>query len=196
MSRKEYFLKYECNSIWPRCACGCNEKVKWKNTHFSKYLYNHSNKTGTESHNLRSLTKKKRFSNGEISAWNKGLTKETDKRVSDFSKRITGLKKGPMSESGKRIRRIGMLNHLKQYYFRPIGIKEIELLSKQELIDNCKIFKQFDTGIGYIVDGYCLETNTVYEVYEKRHRDSVEKDNKRQQEIQSYLNCKFIVLWT
>ena len=49
-------------------------------------------------------------------------------------------------------------------------------------------------SLGYIVDGYCKETNTVYEVYEKYHEKQVEHDLRRQEEIQKHLGCKFIAI--
>jgi hypothetical protein len=49
--------------------------------------------------------------------------------------------------------------------------------------------------LGYWVDGYDQENNVVYEYDEKRHfrlGQLKEKDIKRQQEIEEFLNCKFI----
>jgi len=74
-----------------------------------------------------------------------------------------------------------------------LGRQEKELLDKQEQLDNCKILRQFHIE-GYIVDGYCPETNTVYEVYEPFHERQIEKDRQRQQRIQDKLECKFVVL--
>lgn len=77
-----------------------------------------------------------------------------------------------------------------------IGKNEKELLDKQEKIDNCIINR--DTVIGlYRLDGYCKETNTVYEVYEKFHRWKKHKirDKQRQQYIEEKLNCNFVVIW-
>jgi very-short-patch-repair endonuclease len=77
-----------------------------------------------------------------------------------------------------------------------IGKNETELLDRQEQIDGCKIIRQhYIKHLGYIVDGYCEETNTIYEVYEKYHLRQVEHDIKRQQLIQEYMNCLFIIIW-
>ena len=141
---------------------------------------------------------KQKFQNGSMTPWCKGLTKETDKRVMLMGKKLSeSLHKNKriMSEEGKQSRRIGMVNHLKKYKWRIIGKREIELLNKQEIKDNCKILKQFDTGIGYITDGYCPETNTVYEIYEKRHLNSIEKDEVRKQRIIEHLKCNFKTIW-
>ena len=73
-----------------------------------------------------------------------------------------------------------------------IGKYETQLLNEQEVKDNCKIIRQFRIkNLGYIVDGYCPETNTVYEVYEQFHNKKQEKDLQRQKEICNHLNCKF-----
>jgi thioredoxin-related protein len=47
-----------------------------------------------------------------------------------------------------------------------------------------------------MVDGYCKETNTIYEVYEKAHyrKEKYKKDFKRQKEIQNYLKCNFVII--
>jgi very-short-patch-repair endonuclease len=77
-----------------------------------------------------------------------------------------------------------------------IGKNEKTLLDKQEQIDDCEILRQYHIKhLGYIVDGYCPETNTVYEVYEKHHLNQIEHDIKRQQLIQESMKCIFIIIW-
>ena len=50
--------------------------------------------------------------------------------------------------------------------------------------------------LGYFVDGYDKDKNVVIEVDEEHHFDIdgnlLEKDKNRQQEIENYLDCKFI----
>ena len=77
-----------------------------------------------------------------------------------------------------------------------VGRNEKKLLDEQEIKDNCKILRQFDTGIGYISDGYCSENNTIYEVYESYHEKpkQIIKDVQRQQNIENHLNCKFQII--
>lgn len=74
-----------------------------------------------------------------------------------------------------------------------VGKNEKILLDKQEIIDNCKIDRHF-TVIGYRPDGYCHETNTIYEVYENWHNYQTKRDLKRQKEITKCLKCKFIII--
>ena len=51
--------------------------------------------------------------------------------------------------------------------------------------------------LNFYPDGYCKETNTIYEVYEPHHKSAkyVEKDNIRQRIIQDYLKCNFCIIW-
>jgi hypothetical protein len=79
-----------------------------------------------------------------------------------------------------------------------VGNREKELLDLQEQKDACKILRQWNTGIGYIVDGYCSENNTVYEVYEPAHYqnfDQIEKGLIRQNRIVEHLKCNFEVIY-
>lgn len=46
--------------------------------------------------------------------------------------------------------------------------------------------------LGYWVDGYSKEKNTVIEYYEKHHEKQKEKDKRRKKEIIKHLKCKFI----
>ena len=49
----------------------------------------------------------------------------------------------------------------------------------------------------YFPDGYCKETNTIYEVYEKVHYSNdeiIKRDKERQEYIQNKLGCKFVVI--
>lgn len=52
--------------------------------------------------------------------------------------------------------------------------------------------------LGYWVDGYDERKNVVIEYYEEKHKYQEEKDLKRQQEIEEYLGCEFIIIreWT
>jgi len=76
-----------------------------------------------------------------------------------------------------------------------LGKNEKLLLDEQEKTDGVKIIRQWDTGLGYVVDGYCPETNTIYEVYEKYHNKQVQKDLERETEICTRLSCDFIIIW-
>ena len=53
----------------------------------------------------------------------------------------------------------------------------------------------FVKDLGFFVDGYDKEKNTVIEYYEKRHDNQVQKDFERETEICNHLGCDFIILW-
>ena len=38
----EYLVKHEHDSQWPKCSCGCGEKLQWKKGGFSKFIKEHS----------------------------------------------------------------------------------------------------------------------------------------------------------
>ncbi len=101
------------------------------------------------------------------------------------------------SDEQIRKQRIRKINEIKENgFWFTLGKHEKQLLNEQELKDSCKIQRQhLINHLGYCVDGYCLETNTVYEVYENYHKDHVERDLKRQKEIENYLKCKFIIIY-
>ena len=74
------------------------------------------------------------------------------------------------------------------------GKNEKALIDNQEKIDNCKIDRNFRV-IGYVPDGYCHETNTIYEIYESYHSRQVFDDLKRENQICQHLNCDFVIIW-
>jgi hypothetical protein len=131
-------------------------------------------------------------------AWNKGLTKETDERVAKYgksgSKTKTGIK---LPESTKeKMSLIARKRISDNGFFHSIGNNETKLLDEQEIKDNCKIDRRFKL-LGYKPDGYCHETNIIYEVYEKHHnkKKNLKKDLIRQQKIQNFLACDFIIIY-
>jgi hypothetical protein len=82
------------------------------------------------------------------------------------------------------------------FIYPNIGANEKLILDKQEMLDNCTIDRNFRI-LNFCPDGYCHETNTIYEVYEKKHKQKKYKreDRNRKAKIQRKLKCKFVVLW-
>lgn len=80
-------------------------------------------------------------------------------------------------------------------YCPNIGSNEKQLLDEAEIKDKCKILRAYRVGL-YYLDGYCPETNTAYEVYEKHHYrpQKVIYDSKRIKEIKHRLGCKFVII--
>lgn len=84
-------------------------------------------------------------------------------------------------------------------YYNPEACKLIEKFGKENgynFIHAENGGEFFIEGLGYFVDGYDKEKNTVIEVDEKHHFDKEgklkKKDAQRQEEITEYLNCNFI----
>jgi len=74
-----------------------------------------------------------------------------------------------------------------------IGKNEQHLLTLKAKELNVTIERQV-TFKPYVVDGYCRETNTIFEVYEKHHDKTAAYDLKRQQELMQRLNCNFVII--
>ena len=78
------------------------------------------------------------------------------------------------------------------------GENEIKILDEIEKKIGFKIERQvYLKELGYFIDGYCKDNNTVYEIYEVKHRrnKNMAYDLKRKKLIQEALGCKFQVIW-
>jgi very-short-patch-repair endonuclease len=162
----------------------------------------HSNKN-------RKLTPESKFLMG-ASHRNKSLSESHKRKISESVKRnptpqnLPSMKGRKFSEErnnklSKTMRILRINQVIENCGHAPVNMGKNEklLLDKQEILDNCKIERGYHIkDLGYIVDGYCLETNTVYEVYEKYHltKSVNQRDIKRQNEIQESLGCKFIII--
>jgi hypothetical protein len=76
------------------------------------------------------------------------------------------------------------------------GVRETKILDYYEKLWEINIDRDFKV-LKYFPDGYCHETNTIYEVYEYHHLfpNAVEKDKMRQAAIQDKLNCNFVIIY-
>jgi len=79
--------------------------------------------------------------------------------------------------------------------YNPIACKTIDEYGKA----NGYSFQHAENGgefrileLGYWVDGYDKTRNVVIEYYEKAHKNNINKDERRKQEIINFLNCEFI----
>lgn len=120
---------------------------------------------------------------------------KTSIKAQEYYKRLRNYETD--KERRQKIRIATLKRIMKDNQFLSIGKNETRLLDEQELKDNCKILRQWNTGIGYIVDGYCPETNTVYEVYELAHYhdfNKIQKDIDRQNLIINHLNCNYEII--
>ncbi len=153
---------------------------------------------------------------GKIS-WCKDKTKETDERLKKLGEKVSKTKLEKhihlTDEHKDKIRKssIGRKEpdelRMKRRIIRQkqieeaggiiqIGHNETKILNEIEQKEGIVIDRNFRI-CGYYPDGYCHETNTIYEIYEKKHLKDKQKeyDAKRQKEIEEKLKCRFIITW-
>lgn len=109
-----------------------------------------------------------------------------------------------VSEETRQIHRLNMVKRLKATYKKfhpPYNKNACVYFDKLMVENNIHIQHALNGGeyhikeLGYWVDGYDTENNTVYEYDEKHHFKNGKLKNKdiiRQQQITDHLNCKFI----
>jgi len=98
----------------------------------------------------------------------------------------------------QRVAAIRYMRHIRGTLPTNVGKNETILLNNQSNFVGKEILRQYELPeLGYVVDGYCPETNTVYEVYEKHHRQNkrIAIDAHREKEIKNKLKCEFVILW-
>jgi hypothetical protein len=138
----------------------------------------------------------------------KHCSEETKKKISQAKIGIPapwfiGIAK---SNEHKRKLRLAKLKNLSRAKFddgqvspayNPAACKAIEEYGKA----NGYNFQHAENGgehhikeLGYWVDGYDKNKNAVIEVYEPAHTRRIEKDLRRQKEIQEHLGCEFIII--
>ena len=78
------------------------------------------------------------------------------------------------------------MNRLSNY-----AAKECACISGIEAALGRKVTRQHPVG-NYRIDAYDHLTNTAYEVDEYHHQRNIEGDAKRQREIESIINCRFV----
>lgn len=89
ISSEDLYVTLFLNGIKPKCLCGCGVTPKYHRLGYgySKFLPNHSIRVHNNwGHNPKALAKSHatcriKRANGEMPAWSKGLTKETDIRL-------------------------------------------------------------------------------------------------------------------
>ena len=73
-------------------------------------------------------------------------------------------------------------------------LDEISALKKINIQHALNGGEFFISELGYWVDGYDQKNNVVYEYYEKEHKTKKLRDTIRQNEIQNYLKCDFVII--
>lgn len=97
INAKETYVIYICNGETPVCNCGCGGETNFigVNKGFNDYIHGHASRVNNNWGNNPDVikksheTQKKMHQTGELTIWNKGLTKETDNRVKLYGKSIS-----------------------------------------------------------------------------------------------------------
>jgi hypothetical protein len=76
------------------------------------------------------------------------------------------------------------------------GRNEETILNEVEEKNKISIDRNFRL-LNFYPDGYCKETNTIYEIYEQYHKSDkyLKRDDIRRRIIQNYLKCDFVIIW-
>ena len=171
------------------------EKVRktYKNPEIRKKCASMIGKTHSEKTKKIQSEKRKQW-------WNNLTDNEREK----YSKKMSKIRlDNPriMTDETRKKHRIGILKHIEETNGAvcPImGKNEEKILDEKQRKLGVDIERNFHIKkLGYVVDGYCKETNTIYEVYEKYHTGYKQKgkDKRRKNEIQKLLNCNFEIIW-
>ena len=89
MKAEDVYIEYFLNGIPPTCACGCGSQPKYMGIYegFRNYIHGHISRVHNNwghNHEVNKKsheTQKKMHQNGDLTIWNKGLTKEVDERL-------------------------------------------------------------------------------------------------------------------
>ena len=137
----------------------------------------------------------------------KGMSgkKHSEKTIMKMRKIKTGKNnprcKIPVSDETRKKQRISTIKYIKKTRNGlkcMVGKNETKLLDEQEKKNNIIIQRHYEiVQLGYVVDGYDEKNNIIYEVYEKYHKHSKQrqKDKRRQKEIINFLKCDFNIIW-
>lgn len=140
--------------------------------------------------------------------WTGHHTEEFKKQVSNRFKNNNVWRGKKHTEQTKRKQRLVAIERLSKNYFNghqvipawnPVACQKIDEYGKkfgynfQHAMNGGEFYIE---ELGYWVDGYDKEKNTVIEYYEKKHHNKqVKKDLDRETEICNHLSCDFIILW-
>ncbi len=165
-------------------------------------------KNGNDKHTEEAKEKMRtvvRTSIGALKAWETRRKNGTDKIIFNRNtkkawetRRKNGTDNWTNTEEFKEKQRIIRQKEVeKNGYSMRIGNNETKLLDEFEQKYNIKILRQYDTGIGFTLDGYCPEWNMGFEVYEPAHYASFEKiikDKQRLGRICRHMKCGSIII--
>jgi len=93
---QETFIKHNLEGISPKCNCGCGETPSFLGIKkgFRDFIHGHASRINNNwGHNIDAQkkskdTQRRLYGSGELVIWNKGLTKDDDKRL-DYGEKIS-----------------------------------------------------------------------------------------------------------
>lgn len=186
----------------------CRKRVPWnkgkKGCYSEKYIEKLKNAKLGKTTRPHTVDTKKKIS---IKLMGHEVSDETKRKLKNAhtGKILSAEHKKNIGKSGigriwKKESKIKLSDSIKKYIMNngfpgmTRGRNEESLLNLQEKIDTCIIDRNFSVLL-YKPDGYCHETNTVYEVYEKYHDKCVFEDLNRENNICKQLGCDFIIIY-
>lgn len=195
---KRHYVKCERKSKEPIHYCKCECGKICNNLYVKGHVFKGKKFTEKHKQNIKNNPnfgmKGKHHSEESINKIKDKLTGKvlSEKHKQNISKGSKGKKVS--KETKQKLRESRLEQILRDGGELQVGLNEKQLLDEQEIKDNCVIDRNFKV-IGYKPDGYCYETNTIYEVYEKFHDKQVQEDLQRENEICNHLSCDFIIIY-
>ena len=209
MSNKEKKWKRLC----PKCGNEIfytrkyeSERAKKRNTNCISCVMGSEEMRESISKSLKGI-KRSEETRKRISKSKKGI-KRSDEHRKNLSKSLKGRvpwnkgKTNIYSEETLKKMRLSRIKEIENKYgqiFPNYNSKAISIirakakeLKMADLMDAENGGEYHIKELGYFVDGYSPNKNIVIEYYESFHKNQVERDERRKQEIIEHLGCKFI----
>jgi hypothetical protein len=191
------------------CSRSCSKRKQpnckgWAHVHKDGYQPWNKGKPMSEDYKKNWLNGVKNTEWESSTPWNKGKKMSDEHRINwENSLRNTKFGKTPDEETRKKLRIIFIekLKSINKKFHPSYNKKGCEYFNKLMEEKGINIQHAENGGelhikeLGYWVDGYDKENNTVYEWDERYHyvKDELkEKDQIRQKAIEKFLNCNFI----
>lgn len=98
LERRQFYVDYYLNGVWPICGCGCGERTKWSysDKNFREFAgVGHLNRVRNNwGHNRKSIeksaeTRRKQYASGERKIWCDGLKKENTPSLQSAAKKLS-----------------------------------------------------------------------------------------------------------
>lgn len=198
VNAEQTYIDYVLDGVEPKCKCGCGEKPNFLSLEkgFVEYILGHASRVNNNwGHNPEAIkksheTQKKMHESGELTIWNKGLTKNDDVRIKNYGIKIgdnieradkislanLGVKKSePHKEKLKETAQIRWadINEREKQRFRRLDYFKNRQFNKKTILEAyfesllTKLGVEFETQHpvnGYLFDIYIENKNLLIEV--------------------------------